>query len=291
MTNEQPSIEQITEILTQVHSADLLSAFIQAYNQEQVEREELETMFELHKKNTADEIQILNSQLEAERRLVASQQESLAQQTADLNQAAKAIENAQTLANTTTAQLAQITTLKQQLTAAQQSVRELKQLNPKKLKEQIKRTKEATEKAQARNNKLELEIKEYRKSIKHHEERYNECITKIRQQKAELEHNTGAGLYHKGKDHLIIWPQKTKMERPDGTMFESRSLLYLHQSGRGGLVTFDPEEGAQLCAAPKGGLRMADETIEYAKDWLFTVNELQNGVVQDKDMIPVNHNL
>ena len=291
MTNEQPSHDQITDILTQVHSSDLLTAFIHAYNQEQADNEEQQTIHELYKQNTADEIQILKSQLEAEKRLVASQQESLAQQTEDLNKAAKAIEDAQTLAKTTTAQLNQITTLKQQLEAAQQAVRELKQLNPLKLKEQIKRTKEANAKAQARNKKLELEAKEYRKTIAHHEQRYNECINKIRQQKAELEHNTGAGLYHKGKDHLIIWPQKTKMERPDGSIFESRSLLYLHQSGRGGLVTFDPETGAQLCAAPKGGLRMADETIEYAKDWLFTVNELQDGVVHDKDMIPVNHNL
>ncbi len=291
MTNEQHNTDQITEILTQAHSADLLSAFIHTYNREQSELEELQLIHEIYKKNKADEIQILQSQLEAEKRLVESQKESLAQQTDDLKKAAKAIEDAQKLATATTAQMAQINTLKQQLATAQQSVRELKQLNPQKLKDQIKRTKEASEKAQARNKKLVLEAKEYRKTIAHHEKRYNECLDKIRQQKAELEHNTGAGLYHKGKDHLIIWPQKTKMERPDGTMFESRSLLYLHQSGRGGLVTFDPDAGAQLCAGPKGGLRMADETIEFARDWLFNVNELQNGVVTDKDMIPVNHNL
>ena len=290
MTNEQPNHDQITDILTQMHSSDLLTAFIHTYNQEQAESEKQQTIHELYKQNTADEIQILKSQLEAEKRLVASQQESLAQQTEDLIRAAKAIEDAQTLAKTTTAQLNQITMLKQQLEAAQQAVRELKQLNPEKLKEQIKRTKEANTKAQARNKKLEREAKEYRKTIAHHEQCYNECINKIRQQKAELELNTGAGLYHKGKDYLIFWPQKTKIQRPDGSMFEGRSLLYLHESGRGGLVTFDPETGAQLCVAPKGGLRMADETIEYAKDWLFTVNELQDGVVHDKDLIPVNHN-
>lgn len=169
-------------------------------------------------------------------------------------------------------------------------MRELNQLNPKKLKEQIKRVKEATQKAQARCDKLELEAKEYRKEIAHLSDQRTHAVNKVIELKHKLEHNTGAGLYHNGEHHLIIWPQKTKMQREDGTQFESRSLLYLHQSGRGGLITHAPQDGAQLCAAPKGGLRPSKNTLEFAQNWLRQVNDIQNGVVTDADMIPVNFN-
>lgn len=169
-------------------------------------------------------------------------------------------------------------------------MRELNQLNPKKLKEQIKRVKEANEKSQARCSKLELEAKEYRKEITHLTEQRNIAVNKVAELKHKLDHNTGAGLYHNGEHHLIIWPQKTKMQREDGTQFESRSLLYLHQSGRGGLITHDPQDGAQLCAAPKGGLRPSKLTLDFAQNWLSQVNDIQNGVVTDADMIPVNFN-
>lgn len=281
---------QALQSTTPPHSSDLLSDFINAYNAEQSEHEQTLQIHALYKHNTSSEIAILKSQLEAEKRLNASQSVQLTEQSSDLKKAAKAIEDAQKLANLTTAQQRENITLKEQLKAAQQSIRELNQLNPKKLKEQNKRQKEANEKAQARNGKLELEAKEYKKEIVALKDLVNKSSNLIIEQKRTIEHNTGAGLYHKGKDHLIIWPQKTKMQRPDGSTFEGRSLLYLEQSGRGGLITYDPETGAQLCAAPKGGLRPSNDTIDFAKNWLFKVNEQQQGIVNDSDMIPVNHN-
>ncbi|MFK3873074.1 hypothetical protein [Pseudoalteromonas rhizosphaerae] len=275
---------------TELHSSDVLTDFVNLYNAEQAQYEQREQIHALFKHNTQGEIAILKSQLEAEKRLTASQNEQLLEQSDDLKRAAEAIANAQKLANNTTAQQATIATLQSQLKAAQQSIRELNQLNPKKLKEQNKRQKEANEKAQARNAKLELEAKEYKKEIAALKNAVNQSSNLLIEQKRIIEHNTGAGLYHKGKDHLIIWPQKTKMQRPDGSLFEVRSLLYLHQSGRGGLINYDPETGAQLCAAPKGGLRLSDDTIDFAKNWLFKVNEQQHGIVHDTDMIPVNHN-
>lgn len=113
----------------------------------------------------------------------------------------------------------------------------------------------------------------------------------IRLLNKQLAHNTGAGLFHKGEHHLIIWPEKTTFERPDGTSFQGRSLLYLHQSGRGGMISYDPiSNSSHLCKAPKAGLRPSEDCKVFAKDWLYTVNEVQDGIVHEKDMFPVNYN-
>lgn len=272
------------------HSSDTLSRFVEQYNAEQIQAEQQTQIHALYKQNTQDEIAILKSKLEAEKRFNADLQDQAKQDAIDLNRAAKAVENGVKIASQTTALNNTIASLQSQLKTAHEKVRELNQLNPKKLKEQIKRVKEANEKSQARCSKLELEAKEYRKEITHLTEQRNIAVNKVAELKHKLDHNTGAGLYHNGEHHLIIWPQKTKMQREDGTQFESRSLLYLHQSGRGGLITHDPQDGAQLCAAPKGGLRPSKLTLEFAQNWLSQVNDIQNGVVTDADMIPVNFN-
>ena len=287
VNNNQREGEQSTLI----HSSELLSQFVEHYNAEQEHHEERELIHSLYKQNTQDEIAILKSQLEAEKRLTAAQNEKLTEQSDDLKRAAGAIANAQKLANNTTAQQATIASLQSQLKTAHEKVRELNQLNPKKLKEQIKRVKEANEKAQSRCSKLELEAKEYKKEIHALKVNLTDATRLLSEQKRTIEHNTGAGLYHNGEHHLIIWPQKTKMQREDGTQFESRSLLYLHQSGRGGLIAQDPQSGAQLCAAPKGGLRPNKATLDFAQSWLCQVNDIQNGEMTDADMIPVNFNV
>lgn len=275
---------------SELHSSDTLTKFIEQYNAEQIEQEQQATMHALYRQNTSDEIAILKSKLEAEKRFTAKLQDDAKQDAIDLERAASAIADAQTLASATTAQQGQIISLQGQLKTAQEKVRELTQLNPKKLKEQVKRQKEANEKSQARCKKLELEAKEYRKETQALKVDLTRATHLLAEQKRVIEHNTGAGLYHNGEHHLIIWPQKTKIQREDGTQFEGRSLLYLHQSGRGGLITHDPKIGAQLCAAPKGGLRPSKSTIEFAASWLSQVNEIQGGVVKDADMIPVNFN-
>lgn len=274
----------------EAHSSDTLTKFVEQYNAEQIEQEQQATIHALYRQNTSDEIAILKSKLEAEKRFNAELQDQAKQDAIDLNRAAKAVENGVKIASQTTALNNTIASLQSQLKTAQEKVRELNQLNPKKLKEQIKRVKEATQKAQARCDKLGLEAKEYRKEITHLSDQRTHAVNKVIELKHQLENNTGAGLYHNGEHHLIIWPQKTKMQREDGTQFESRSLLYLHQSGRGGLVSHDPQDGAQLCAAPKGGLRPSKATLDFAQNWLRQVNEVQNGIITDADMIPVNFN-
>ena len=275
---------------TEAHSSDTLTKFVQQYNAEQIQQEQQATIHALYRQNTSDEIAILKSKLEAEKRFNAELQDQAKQDAIDLNRAAVAVEHGVKIASQTTALNNTIASLQSQLKTAHEKVRELNQLNPKKLKEQIKRQSEANEKAQGRNKKLEIEKKELKAEVKVLKDQRNIAVNKVAELQHKLEHNTGAGLYHNGEHHLIIWPQKTKMQREDGTQFESRSLLYLHQSGRGGLISHDPQDGAQLCAAPKGGLRPSKDTLDFAQNWLRQVNEVQNGLVTDADMIPVNFN-
>lgn len=275
---------------SELHSSDTLTKFIEQYNAEQIEQERQATMHALYRQNTSDEIAILKSKLEAEKRFTAKLQDDAKQDAIDLSLAAEAVESGVKIARQVTAKDNDIARLQSQLKTAQEKVRELSQLNPKKLKEQAKRQVLANEKAQGRNKKLEIEKKELKAEAQVLKEQRNMAVNKVAELQRRLEHNTGAGLYHNGEHHLIIWPQKTKMQREDGTQFESRSLLYLHQSGRGGLITHDPQDGAQLCAAPKGGLRPSKATLDFAQTWLSQVNDIQNGAVTDADMIPVNFN-
>lgn len=281
----------------EAHSSDTLTKFVEQYNAEQIEQEQQATIHALYRQNTSDEIAILKSKLEAEKRFNAELQDQAKQDAIDLNRAAEAVENGVIIARKVTAKdneilrlQSQLKVAQNQLKTAQEKVRELSQLNPKKLKEQAKRQALANEKALGRNKKLEIEKKELKAEVKALKDQRNIAVNKVAELQRKLENNTGAGLYHNGEHHLIIWPQKTKMQREDGTQFESRSLLYLHQSGRGGLVSHDPQDGAQLCAAPKGGLRPSKATLDFAQNWLRQVNEVQNGIITDADMIPVNFN-
>lgn len=155
----------------------------------------------------------------------------------------------------------------------------------------MKRLKDKDTEQKRRIASQEQVIKTLRHTAEQKGIQQNQAFDKIASLKKQLAHDTGSGLYHNGEHHLIIWPQKTKMQDTDGNVFEGRSLLYLHQSGRGGLMTYNPgTEQVNLCAAPRGGLRPSEDLKQFAQNWLFKVNELQDGTVKEEDMIPVNYN-
>ena len=137
---------------------------------------------------------------------------------------------------------------------------------------------------------LQQDNSKYRHDLTATQRQTIEAHTKIDLLQRQLAHDTGSGLYHNGEHHLIIWPQKTKFQRPDGTTFESRSLLYMHQSGRGALFTYSEEGGTVFAASPKPGLKPTREVQEFAHNWLFKVNSLQGGIVHESDMVPVDFN-
>lgn len=159
-----------------------------------------------------------------------------------------------------------------------------------KLKEQNKRLKSGSADKDARIGQLERENGQYRRDLTASQRKAIEAHTKIDELQRQLAHDTGSGLYHNGEHHLIIWPQKTKLQREDGSTFEGRSLLYMHQSGRAALFYYNEQDGTVLAQSPKGGLKPSAAVQEFAHNWLFKVNSLQGGVVHPADMEPVDYN-
>ncbi|GEK08908.1 hypothetical protein [Pseudoalteromonas peptidolytica] len=262
----------------------VIEAAVTAFNKQIEESEQL-----------ADELEVLKSQLAGYKRQVAKQTDQIlelkevdAKSQADLERSEVALKQALKEAQKHAATQRELIHCKNQLSELQKQWREA---NPKKLQAQIKRTKESKEKFEARCKKLETEAQEYKKEIAHHKDRVNTATNKVIELSKKLAFTHGTGLYHNDNDHLIYWPQQTKMEREDGSTYTSTSLLYMHQSGRGAIISQDPElGGAQMCAAPRGGLKPKQSTLEFASNWLMKVNDLQGGEVREEDMIPVNHN-
>lgn len=273
-------IELDHEQLTTQNPDVLLAAFVERFNDLMYSHDEQATL-----------IALTQQQLDGYKRQCHSQTKEIAELKRENDFCRDMALKSEQIAHKHIALECERNKLKSQLTQLQQEYTQLKGGdNPKRLREQIQRLKENNAKHQARIKALEKDNKQYRRDLSENQKQQNQGFAKIAELKKQLAHDTGSGLYHNDQHHLIIWPQKTKMQRPNGSTFEGRSLLYLHQSGRGGLITFDPENGAKLCAAPKGGLRPSNECVEFAQDWLFKVNELQEGIVKEEDMIPVNYN-
>jgi hypothetical protein len=274
-----------------IHKADtssFLSNFITAYNQDLAQAEQNED------KVATLEARLEQSYLEHDKQqqdnaLLASNLEAASQKMTGYE--SRLLES-EKKAHTQIALQRELALSKDQVANLQKELSALKGgENPKRLREQVKRIKEKSISDKKRIAAQESVIKEARKAIAQGTNLLNAKDETIRLLNKQLAHNTGSGLYHNGEHHLIIWPEITVMERPDGQRFEGRSLLYMHQSGRAGLINFDPFDGmAYMCKAPKAGLRPTDEVKEFAKNWLYTVNELQGGIVKDKDMMAVNYN-
>jgi outer membrane murein-binding lipoprotein Lpp len=280
MNTTNRTVGTIEEALESAQPHQLLSAFVVRFNDltgqlddVSQERDELDI-----------QLAVQHSQLlDAQTRIVDLEQEN-----AHCHDAAR---KAEKVAVTSLAQQVEIKKLQEQLTQTQQALTALRGAgDPKKLKEQVKRLQENNATKEARIGQLERDCGKYRHDLTAAQRQAIEAHTKIDQLQKQLAHDTGSGLYHNGEHHLIIWPQKTKMERPDGSIFESRSLLYIHHSGRAALVTYNDQDGTALCAAPKGGLRPSKETMDFAHNWLFKVNSLQDGMVNESDMVPVDFN-
>lgn len=99
----------------EAHSSDTLTKFVEQYNAEQIEQEQQATIHALYRQNTSDEIAILKSKLEAEKRFNAELQDQAKQDAIDLNRAAKAVENGVKIASQTTALNNTIASLQSQL--------------------------------------------------------------------------------------------------------------------------------------------------------------------------------
>jgi myosin heavy subunit len=275
---QQPST---LEHLKQYGGDDLLEAFLHCYNQQNADWDEMIA------ENAR--LQQLADGYKRQANTQAKEIEKLEEENASCRDMAK---KAEEIANQSNGLQQELATARRQILELRNKVKELNgEGSPKKLKAQVKRLKDKDSEQKKRIASQEQVIKTLRSTLEQRGAQLNQTIDKVEQLKIQLAHDTGSGLFHKDDHHLIIWPQKTKMQDQNGNQFEGRSLLYLHQSGRGGLMTYNPEtEEVNLCAAPRGGLRPSEDLKEFATNWLYKVNVLQEGVVNVEDMTPVNYN-
>ncbi|MEZ6936859.1 hypothetical protein [Aeromonas sp. S19(2024)] len=268
------------EALENAQPHQLLSAFVVRFND---------------MSEQLDEVSQERDELEIQVAAAATSQAALLARIADLEQenerCCEAARKAEKIGNQVGALLVEKTRLQEQLNQLQQVIATYGGVNGiDKLKEQNKRLKSGNAEKDARISQLERDNSKVRHDLTTAQRQSIEAHTKIDLLQRQLAHDTGSGLYHNGEHHLIIWPQKTKFQRPDGTTFESRSLLYMHQSGRAALFTYSEEGGTVFAASPKPGLKPSKEVQEFAHNWLFKVNSLQGGIVHESDMVPVDFN-
>lgn len=267
--------------LTQFSTDSLLGAFLQNYNQQNADWDEM-----------VAENARLQQQLDGYKRQANTQAREIEKLGSENKKCLEMAKDAEQIAKQSIGLQQELATARNQIKDLRDKVKELNgEGSPKKLKAQVKRLKDKDAEQKKRISSQEQVIKTLRSTLEQRGVQLNQAIDKVEQLNKQLAHDTGSGLFHKDDHHLIIWPQKTKMQDQNGNQFEGRSLLYLHQSGRGGLMTYNPEtEEVNLCAAPRGGLRPSEDLKEFATNWLYKVNVLQEGVVNEADMIPVNYN-
>jgi len=99
----------------------------------------------------------------------------------------------------------------------------------------------------------------------------NKQITKLLTELDELTNRLDAAginqVYRDGGDIVQTYPYHLggMVEGFDQRM---TPLLYLHQSGRGGLILLNDDGEAELVEAPRGGIRPKKATLDHCSQWL-----------------------
>ena len=131
---------------------------------------------------------------------------------------------------------------------------------PKKLRDKIKSYKDRLE-----SQRLAAEQQK-----RYHQE---ECkkTKQLKAQIAELENRLDVAainqIYRSGNDIVQTYPYHLG-GMVEGHDEQQTPLLYLNQSGRGGLILLNKDDEAELVDAPKGGLRPKKSTLEHCGKWL-----------------------
>ncbi len=264
-----------------IDSSELLTAFVNEYNVEQEHAEKIEQRL------VTAELIILQ-----QKEQIAELARKVTEQDADLITASKGIADAEKLQKHHLAKQSEVMLLKNQLKDTQQALTMANNAGLlKKQKEQIRRVKEASELKDKKISNLERKLNEANNDLTHANADKAACKKIVEKLKQKELKNEAQGLYHHGDHHLVIWPQKAEMLRPDGSTFQGTNLLYLHQSGNGAFITFDPQNNkSMLCPPPENGLNPSSEVKEFAHNWLFRVNQLQQGEIKDNDRVPLDYN-
>lgn len=266
--------------LSTVPASDLLAALVDAHNEMSAEMD-----------SRGDEIALLKSQLDGYKRQVA-------EQAIELQEAKKDAQRYDEMIKALAKERQHSENLQRELNlsnatnkGAQQELQQLRQLNPQKLKEQIKRVKEQNESLTARVGQLERDATDYIADIRAGRERAQQTHARIMQLELEKQNASAVGIYHKGDHHLVTWPQLMSLQTSSGAVVTQRPLLYMHQSGRGALLTLDPDTmELSMAASPKAGLRASDDALQVAGQWLYKVNQVQGTNLTPEDLVVIDHN-
>lgn len=151
---------------------------------------------------------------------------------------------------------------------------------PKKVREKIKGYQDRLEKQRI--------TADHNKKLLSQERR---LVASLRTQIAELENRVNAAsinqVYRDDKDIIQTYPYHLG-DMLAGHDPKMTPLLYLHQSGRGGLIILDEEGEAQLVPAPKGGMRPKQSTLEHCGQWLRRMKD-QNWEVKKADLLALSN--
>ncbi|MBG9991572.1 hypothetical protein [Pseudoalteromonas sp. NZS37] len=131
---------------------------------------------------------------------------------------------------------------------------------PKKLREKVKSYKERLE---SQRLAAEQQKRKYQDECKKN--------TQLKEQILELENRLDVAainqIYRNDNDIIQTYPYHLG-GMVEGHDEQQTPLLYLNQSGRGGLILLNKDDEAELVEAPKGGLRPKKETLEHCGKWL-----------------------
>ena len=146
-----------------------------------------------------------------------------------------------------------------------------------------------TQKEQTKRNQKSIKAKEAR-------------IAKLEKgNKSDLQLQQLTTVYHKGNDQLIIWPRSMKIGIV-GDEWEQTVLLYTNS--RGCFVTlFLDRENEAHCSTfmndfsgtkdqtrkliNKNTMQVPEEVAEFAKNWMYKVNVMNDGKLEPIDLICV----
>lgn len=294
----QPELHtQITKLQAQLDMADLLELAINRHNLEVIEFDRLadyNAQLEAEHKEQAERIQQLRSELDKQQAESAGQTEVIAklearnirleqQHTRDM----EAISKIEPIAKAAVAQKRQLEMTQANLAATQKELTAIKGGdNPKKLREQIKRNKEKNAELTAKNERLQREATQYRAQLKTERDLADMLKKELYVQGVKSANGAFTRLWSDGTHNVILWPDAISMQNMQtGEISKGRALLYMHQSGRGALLTLDEATGAtQMGEAPKGGLRVTKNVKAFTDAWLYKVNATQNGDVKPEDL-------
>lgn len=131
---------------------------------------------------------------------------------------------------------------------------------PKKLRDIIKSYKERLESQRLAAEQQKRQYQSERKITA-------QLKTEISELKNRLDVASINQIYRNGNDIIQTYPYHLG-GMVEGHDEQQTPLLYLHQSGRGGLILLNKDDEAELVEAPKGGLRPTKATLEHCGNWL-----------------------